>query len=148
MIQKIIDLLGQGCIDEASELLGNEIKLPEEIERWGYDTNNIVLYTLVCKMLIENESAGKHRIASYLLAMPLCIYKDAYSLALYHAKRALALDPEDVSNKIFLLFFHNIPEQLIEKDEAVKIAHAVLQKEPDCVIAQNILKKYNIAFKI
>ncbi|WP_278343214.1 hypothetical protein [Parageobacillus thermoglucosidasius] len=57
----------------------------------------------------------------------MCHLPDAYASALYHAKRAVELSPEDVSLKEHLLLFYEIPEKLISKEEAKAIAQEILK---------------------
>ncbi len=144
MSSEIINLLTIGKIDKAKEILLKKDFVPEEIEKWVYNTSNITLYTLAASMLINEESAGEHQWASYLMAMPLCAYNGAYSLGLFHARRALELDPNNVDYKRFLILFHDIPERLIKKNEAIRIAQEVLQEDPDCGVSKNVLKRYGI----
>lgn len=93
---------------------------------------------------MENETPAKHEIAALLMSGPLCFYKDAYSVGLFHARKLLALDPNNYKNKEFLLLFHDIPERLIQKEEAIKLAQDILEIEPSNFVAHRILRKYGI----
>ncbi|MGE0009580.1 MAG: hypothetical protein AB7F19_03480 [Candidatus Babeliales bacterium] len=141
---KIIDLLMIGKIDEVKDLITNIEVLPKGIEEWSYKTHNITLYTLAASILIKHEGAAEHGWASYLMAMPLCAYNGAYSVGLFHARRASELEPKNIEYKRFMILFHDIPEQLVDKEEAIKIAQEVLQEDPECGVSLNVLERYGI----
>lgn len=141
---EIIKLLNSGKFDEVKKILGKDKVIPKGIDSWVYDTSNITLYCLVVSMLIEEETVEDHERSSYLMAMPLCAYNGAYSLGLFHARKALALDPNNIEHKRFLILFHDIPEQLIKKDEAIQIAREVLQEDPECGVSLNVLERYGL----
>ena len=107
----------------------------------AFDNRDLIPYTCVCMLLIKRETAQLHYLAAEMLALPLCHIEGAYVSALYHARKAVALDPEDITLKEFLLLFHNIPDMLIEVEEAQKIAQEVLKVRPDSFHAEEILKK-------
>ena len=144
MKSEIINLLMTGKFDKAARILTNTEVIPEGIDNWVYDTSNITLYCLSASILIDKESAEEHAWASYLMAMPLCAYNGAYSLGLYHLRRARALDPSNLEYKRFSILYHDIPEQLIKKDEAIQIAREVLQEDPECGVSLNVLERYGL----
>lgn len=110
----------------------------EELEEFllvmAFDTYSIIIYTFVCDLISDSESAELHYIASILLSQPLCHIEGAYSASLYHAKKAVDLSP-DIGLEEYLLFFYDIPEKLLSKEEAKEIAKEVLKKKPDSIIA-------------
>lgn len=144
MIIEIIDLLQKGKLDEASKFFIDDINFPPGTLNWIHNSHNIALYTTLVKMLINKETIQGHERASFLLAMYLLVWEGAFSVALFHARKALSLEPHNLDHKIFLIFFHDIPENLIKKDEAIKIAQEVLTEDPDCGVAINVLKRYGI----
>lgn len=107
-----------------------------------FEHANLLSYTFICMLLIKAETAELHFIASSLLAFPLCHLEGAYASGYYHARKAVVLSPSDVSYKEFLLFFHEIPDQLLRTEEAVELATEVLKKDPGSKAAQDILKRY------
>ncbi len=143
MNKNIIELLIQGKISEAEKLIGKIENMPYEVEYWVYRTGNITLYTLALEKLLEKESGEGHYFASYYLSMPLYFYDGAYSLALYHARRMLALDPTNVDCKRYLITFYEIPDRLIQLDEAVQLAQDVLKEDPECTVSKRVIENYN-----
>ena len=72
-----------------------------------------------------------------MMLNPLCFVEGAYSAALFHARELLAME-KSVENLERVLFFYNIPEKLIEEEEAILISREILKLEPDNKIALNI----------
>ena len=93
----------------------------------SFDTVSLLSYSIVCMLLIKNETADLHYLASEILFMPLCHLKGAYEAALYHTRKAIILNPDDITLKEFLLLFYEIPERLISKKEAKDVANEILK---------------------
>uniref|UniRef100_UPI00386593EC hypothetical protein n=1 Tax=Treponema saccharophilum TaxID=165 RepID=UPI00386593EC len=70
---------------------------------------------------------------------PLCFVDGAYSIGLFHARQLLAKE-YSVKNLEMLLFFHDLPEKLVGRDEALKIAARILRLEPGNQLALRITK--------
>lgn len=104
------------------------------------DTQSIALYTFVCFLLMEKESADLHYCAAGLLTNIFCDINGAYSAALCHARRAAELLPHDISCKIELLHYFGLPDHVMEKAEAKKIAQEILIVDPTNHIALNTVK--------
>lgn len=97
----------------------------------AYETESDAVYSFISYMINLNESAALHTIASLLMSNPLCFLPDGYIKGLYHAKRALELDPADVSLMELMLFYNTIPDELVTKDEASEYAERILLIEPN-----------------
>lgn len=69
---------------------------------------------------------------------PLCHIEGAYSVALFYARELLKVSPS-VRNREQLLFFYQIPEKLISKDEAIEISIEILNQEPDNTVAKKVV---------
>lgn len=106
----------------------------------AFDTENINVYTFTIFMLIKHENSKLHLLASRLLALPFCHIEGAYQASVMHLKRAIELEPENIDYLIFLLFFYEVPDQVISKDEAKEVAQRILNYDPSNQIAQKILK--------
>lgn len=141
MKEKLKSLIILGKMKEASVVF-KEMKYDEArdfILEIGYDTESIIIYSFVCSLLCEKESANLHYLASEILVNPLSFLVGAYNTALHHARRAIQLAPNDISFKEYLLLFYNIPDQLINKEEAIEIAREVVKKVPENKVALDIL---------
>lgn len=144
MQQELINTLLRGKFNSAYLNLNDNDFFPPEILEWCEHTRNISLYSLIASRLINKENIEDHQRSSYLLSTVLFIYEGAFSMALFHTRRVLALDPTNLEYKRFLLFFHDIPENLIKKEEAINLASEILNYDPSCLISIQILKQYGI----
>lgn len=141
MRKKLKSLIILGKMREA-EVVFKEMNYDEArdvILEIGYETESITSYSFICSLLCEQESANLHYLASEILVNPLCFLVGAYNTALYHARRATQLAPNDISIKEYLLLFYNIPDKLISKEEAIEIAREVVKKIPNSKAALDVL---------
>ncbi|MFD9627718.1 hypothetical protein [Peribacillus muralis] len=104
----------------------------------AYDEENIAPYSFVNYLLVDKETSELHHLASFLLSMALNHINGAYQTACFHAKKAAELSPDDISFKEYLLLFYDLPEQLISKEEANKIAKEILMIDPDNATVKSI----------
>jgi hypothetical protein len=104
------------------------------------DTESIALYTFVCFLLLEEESADLHYCAAGLLTNIFCTINGAYSAALCHARRAAEMLPHDLSCKVELLQYFGLPDHVMEKAEAKMLAHEILAIDSTNITALNTLK--------
>ena len=133
----LFQLLADGKIDEAGELikkldgkLVNE-KIQDVLLKIAFEKQSIIPYIVVLKLLIENESACLHAFASTLLSNALCWIEGAYAAGLYHQKRAVELEPQNISFKEYLLSYNSLPEELLSDEDALEIRKQILKEEPD-----------------
>jgi len=73
------------------------------------------------------------------MASALNHLQGAYLVALFHARQAVSLNPDDVGLWEYLLLFHDIPERLIGDDEAVQIAKRILTIKPESIVARRVV---------
>lgn len=106
----------------------------------AYEKEDITPYGFVNYLLLEKETAELHFLASFLLSMALNHMDGSYQTALFHATKASELEPNDITYMENLLFFYEIPDQLLSKGRATDIASQILKKEPDNQIALSVLK--------
>jgi len=124
------------------ELNGNELE--QMFPQLAFDTQSLAVYGLIIGLLLEAETAQKHAIAEKILSLPLNFIEGANCSALYHLRRAIQLDPDDIEFKQVLLSFHEHPDQLVGKTEAIKVAGEILSKRSDSKIAKRILSEYGV----
>lgn len=106
----------------------------------GYGEESICAYAFICFLLLKNETVSYHCLASEILIHAF-VHIGGYAAALYHTKRAIVLAPDDMSLKEMLLFFHNVPEKLVSREEAIQVAREILKKNPDSSHAKTILSE-------
>lgn len=114
-------------------------ELYDELMEIGFENNNILSYIFVSYLISCNEDAEYHSLASDILALPLCHYNGSYQASLFHARRALELDPSNIEYKEWILFFYGIPDKLVSREEAIAIAKEILTDKPDSLIAKEVL---------
>ncbi len=106
-----------------------------------YESESIAVYTFLQCLISKKETADLHYLSSEILCMPLSHIIGAYNSALFHARRAVDISPQDVSLKEYLLFFNSIPDKLVNDDEARELAIEILEKNPASEVAKKILEK-------
>jgi len=144
MIEKVfLEFITQGLYKKATELLIhlNEGQYRDFIMKRGFEKPSIALYSYICFILYNNETAEKHFFTARLLAHPLCVLEGAYSSALFHMRRAIELDPENSEYKSEILFFYGTPDDVMSAEEASAIAYELLCNNPNDESALEVLKK-------
>jgi hypothetical protein len=115
-------------------------ELHEAILGEAFDHQSLACYGLYVGLLLDGESAARHVAASELLGLALNIFPGAYPTAFFHAVRAVALAPDEVSYKEHLLAFHNNPEGLLSPEEARRVAQEVLDLDPSNDAGREVLR--------
>lgn len=109
----------------------------------AYDTENISIYSFIRYMIEKTRRTNWMELAIEVMTNPLCFLEGAYSIALFHAKELLEID-RNVANLERMIFFHNIPERLVDEKEAIFISEEILRAEPDDEVALSVQNRYNI----
>lgn len=141
MDNKIKKLVLNGYFDQAKIIFNSYDSnyIRKLLLKLCYETENIIIYTFLNSMLFDKEKAELHYLAAELLSMPLCHINGAYESALFHARKAIELDPDDISYKEYILFFHRLPNTIISDEEVITFATEVLSEIPDSKVALDIL---------
>lgn len=129
----------QGKYEEIEELCKEmEItKLRDMMLNIAYETESMSVYGFIVYMLQKNKNLEWLKLAIDVLLNPLCFIEGAYSIALFHARKILDHET-NVENLERILFFYNIPEKLIDDEEAYCISEKILAREPDNKVALQI----------
>jgi hypothetical protein len=146
--ERIKDLILNGEFDEIKGLLNmsDTDRLEGMLMALAYeDTGNITPYFFINNLILEDESAELHAIASALMSGPFCWMKGAYRLGMEHMKKAIELDTENPSYKQGILLFNIIPERLLSDNEALKYAKQIIAINPEDVTAIETIKDINRA---
>lgn len=140
-----------GSFIEAEELVSTiDEKIFEDLVfNIAYDNENITAYSFICFLLLKKETIPLHLLALSILNYTFPHLEGAYATSLYHTKRTIELNPENIELTEMLLFFNSLPliEKLVNDKEAKEIAVTVLKKKPDSFSALCILFGFDEAVK-
>lgn len=103
----------------------------------AYETESICVYSFICYMLNKSREVNWIELAIDIMLHPLCYVEGAYSVALYHARELLEVT-RSIKNLERILFFYDIPEKLINQEEAKSIAEEILRMEPSNEVARKV----------
>ncbi len=132
MVDSIRLNLEQGQYTEVEKICKeiNVLDLRDILMNIAYEIESINVYGFISYMARKQESEEWIKLEIDILINPLCFIEGAYSLALFHARELLNIH-RNVENLERILFFYHIPEKLVEKDEADRIAEEILAMESD-----------------
>jgi hypothetical protein len=99
---------------------------------------SVAFYTYAFFMLLDQEAGRGHLLAGELL-MQLKEVTGVQSGALFHARRAVELEPQVVTYLEFLLSFYALSEPLLTDEEAVACAQKILIFNPDHAYAKQVI---------
>ena len=141
IIEKIKVKLIYGEYQEIEQICRNqtEAEIRDLMMNVAYDTENLSVYGFIQYMIRRTENANWIKLAVDIMLNPFSFMEGAYSVALYHA-RELVLMERNIKNLERLLFFYNIPEKLINDEEAKNIAEEILKTDANNKVAQDIIK--------
>lgn len=137
MITQFNDFIKNGDFRGAAELIASlkERELSELINHSSVELESLSIYVFVVYLITQKETAELHSLASTLLATDYCHIEGAYYLAFEHGKRALELAPGHLDLLVWMLFFYEVPDKLLTKEDAKKIVDEVLEIDPNNNVA-------------
>lgn len=126
-MDNIVDVIVKGDFQKAKALISgmDEDSIRMILTKVGYDQRSICAYSFVVSLLLDNETSELHYLASELLNISFCHYEGGYESSLYHARRAVELNPNDVELLEYLLLFRALPGQYITREEANEIEERI-----------------------
>ena len=129
----------KGKYREAEEICKNmdTSSIRNVIMAISYDTENICVYGFIQYMISRTEKVSWIELAVDIMLNPFCFIEGAYSVALFYARELLKIE-KNVKNMEKILFFYNIPEKLLDEEEAKYISKEILKIEPNNEIALGI----------
>ncbi|MGE0009807.1 MAG: hypothetical protein AB7F19_04635 [Candidatus Babeliales bacterium] len=144
-MQKFEEKILSGEFDAAKVVTErmNKDELMQEILYLACKTRNVSIYGFVVNELLNAEKVEWHYIAAEMLLAPLSIIDGAYALGVYHARKAIQLEPENLEHKKLLLAFYSTPEPVISREEAINLSKEIIVFEPNNESALEILQDDN-----
>lgn len=100
----------------------------------AYDTESICVYSFIQYMIQKTEKLEYIELAIDIMLHPFCFLEGAYSIALFHSRELLAITKK-IENLERILFFHSIPEKLVDDKEAKYIIKEILKIDPNNKVA-------------
>ncbi|MFJ7666780.1 hypothetical protein ACIQXI_06715 [Lysinibacillus sp. NPDC097195] len=144
MLKNLEQLILSGNFKDAEELyLKSEFdQFQSELISITYDNGNIMSYTFLHYLLMQEESIELHNLALSLFTCSLTHIEGAYHCALFHAERLVALTNEqDPDTLEHLLFLNEVPDKLVSNEKALETCHKILALDPTNKYAKETLKK-------
>lgn len=135
-----------GSYSEADKLLRN-LEITEagsNIFQLACDTENLSAYSFVINQLLNHQGTYWHYVVAEMFLVPFCFVEGGYALGLYHIRKAIELEPQNIKYKQLLLAFHDLPEPLVCKEEAISVAKEIIAANPTIKKAIRILEGYGI----
>ena len=141
MVDKVKKLILQGEFLEANKYLPtiDYEALRVILFNIGDEEKSICAYTFVVFLLLQHESVQYHTLAAEMIMHNFPYIEGSYQTGLFHARRSIELNPEDIDLEEMLLFFHSLPDKLVGDDEARTIAGRVLARKKNSIPAQRVL---------
>ena len=124
------------------DLIHNDTKIRDYLisETFKIESISVLGFALYALGKFQNEFWRD--IVIMLLLHPLCYLEGAYSVAFFHVKEEVRLNRNE-HTLTSLLFFYDIPEKLLSKNEAIEIAKEIILMNPNNSTALAILNSQN-----
>lgn len=141
---KIIELIKQKSFEKALQIL-NDVGLDnikDHIIEAAYESDDVAFCEFYDFLLTEvsPDSADYYYAAAELYTTVFNYLPEGYSKAFKFSKKAIEIDPSNVSLKEFILLFYSLPDQLLNKELAVKYAKDVIEQDKENKAAKLILE--------
>jgi len=95
----------------------------------GFETFNLTIYAFMNYLLQHHESSEIHDLTSSLMLHPLCHLEGACVIALFHAKKAAELDPDNIDLYISLLMFEKHHDVWFPQSEVEEVYRRIKDLE-------------------
>lgn len=127
--------------EEAYELMGELSQSNfDKIQERAFLEEDMVYYEFLNFIATNFEDSAKvHYRCSELLCSALNLFPGSYSLGYDHAMLAVEKAPEDYSLLEHILLYYEIPDRLLSRENAIKIASKIRLKYPDNQAAKQVL---------
>lgn len=140
---RVIELIKARNFEKAVEVL-NEIgldKVKDHIIENAFESDDTI-YCDFYDFLLERfpNKSDYYYAAAELYTTVFNYLTDGYAKAFDFSKKAIEIDPSDISLKEFILLFYNLPQPLLKRDSAIKYAEEVIFSDKDNKAAKAILE--------
>ena len=144
MKKRFQEYLTKGRFEQAKRVCLNlkESEIRDLLLETAYEMESITVYGFSLYMKEYNNEVFWTKLIFDLLVNPLCIVEGSYSLALFYARKLVSYK-KSVENMERILFLYNLPENIVDDEEAMEVVLEILKIEPKNRIAMEILKKFN-----
>ncbi len=141
---EFVTLVHTGFYEQARALLSSYSyeKIAELLLTLTQRHQSVAFYTYAFFMLLDQEHAMGHLLAGQLL-MQLKNVIGAQSGALFHARRAMQMDPGSLQCLDFFLSFYTLSESLLTIEEALYCARQIVYIDPEHEYARIVLVQLN-----
>jgi len=141
MLENLRESLRRGDISNiiqiSRDLDFSETQIRDIFLSAAIEAQSIIPYTVLCGILIKEETSLLHAFASYMLSSVLCWIEGAYFAGYYHQKKAIELAPDDVKHKEFMLMYNSIPDKPLSDEDALILRKEILKTSPNSEIVKN-----------
>lgn len=129
----------QGRYEEVEKILigMDEMTIRDVFLNIAFETESICVYSFAQYMGNKTKKLSWTELAIEIMIHPLCFIEGAYSVALFHSRELLSIN-RSIENLERILFFYDVPEKLVEKEEAYNIASEILKIAPHNKVATKI----------
>lgn len=112
----------------------------------SFENGSLQPYAFLIFSMLHHESALLNHAASVIMSTALSHYEGAFSVGLFHARRAAILEPDTLSHQEWLLSFYGIPNQVMDANEAKNIASHILLNDASNAIALKTMQQISCNF--
>lgn len=126
-METIKRLISENNFSEVYDLILKDKSLLDRIGLLTYEEPNAHLFRFIC-FLGENGKEEKiTSFASMILATSLCHFEGAYKKAYLFAQKAVLKEPNNLQNLEWLLFFYDLPDNMVSDNELKGYIEAILK---------------------
>jgi tetratricopeptide (TPR) repeat protein len=127
-MKKIEELISRGNLKESFDFFENSNfeTISTHVDYYIYDNPTKESFEFIEYLGINSDKEKDVSFASMIFATSLCHFNQAYELAYKLAKKAVSLDPNNIQNLEWLLFFYNLPDKIMDKQELKTILINIL----------------------
>ena len=143
MVKKLLEKINNGNYRPAMDIFVNNFyDINDEYEIEIFDNNN--LHTFEFMEYVGNNTNIEKIVSfvSIIFSTALCHYDNGYIRAYEYAKKLVELNPNNIENWEWILFFYEIPEKLIDKIELKNTIKKILKMDINNKVALKVMGEF------